>query len=183
MNDVLQRIVFTGGPGSGKSTIIHELACMGYAVSRESGREIIRQQTAIEGDGVPWRNPQLYAELMLAQDMRSYQQQNEGGLLFYDRGIPDIIGYLKTIGEDVPEHFYRAAKLYRYHHKVFVFPPWPEIYAQDRERKQPFDEALRTYEAMVSVYCGEGYEVVTVPKAPVAQRGAFVLSSLTDASG
>ena len=182
-DEMLQRIVFTGGPGSGKSTLIRELIGMGYAVSPESGRAIMQQQMAIEGHGLPGKNLLLYAELMLARDMQSYlYPQTDSGPVFYDRGIPDTIGYLRTIGEEVAAHFFQAVRLYRYHRKVFLFPPWVEIYAQDSERKQPFEEAVRTCDAMESVYADAGYEVVEVPKAPVMQRVAFVLSELARTS-
>src|SRR3546814_5798648 len=40
-------------------------------------------------------------------------------------------------------------------------PPWREIFAADAERKQDFAEAQATYQAMVAVYYGLGYELVT----------------------
>src|SRR3546814_6104687 len=42
-------------------------------------------------------------------------------------------------------------------------PPWREIFAADAERKQDFAEAHATYQAMVAVYSGLGYELVTLP--------------------
>lgn len=44
-------------------------------------------------------------------------------------------------------------------------PPWPEIYEQDSERKQSYDEAERTYESMVATYTVYGYELVHLPLA------------------
>src|SRR3546814_4671422 len=49
-------------------------------------------------------------------------------------------------------------------------PPWREIFAADAERKQDFAEAQATYQAMVAVYSGLGYELVTLPLASVAER-------------
>jgi predicted ATPase len=71
----------------------------------------------------------------------------------------------------------RAADLFRYHRHVFIAPPWPEIFAQDRERKQTLEEAERTYAAMVDVYTELGYELVELPRAPVAARLDFILGS------
>src|SRR3546814_13734410 len=39
-------------------------------------------------------------------------------------------------------------------------PTWREIFAADAERKQDFAEAQATYQAMVAVYSGLGYELV-----------------------
>src|SRR3546814_14090509 len=46
--------VITGGPGSGKSTIIKALAVEGFDHMSDSGRAIIRDQAAIGGGDLPW---------------------------------------------------------------------------------------------------------------------------------
>src|SRR6476646_4988836 len=57
--------VITGGPGSGKTALIEALRSRGYACSNEAGRVIIQDQVAIDGRALPWRDPLLFAELML----------------------------------------------------------------------------------------------------------------------
>ena len=47
--------VVTGGPGSGKSTVIDALGRAGYARTIEAGRAIIEDQVAIDGPALPWR--------------------------------------------------------------------------------------------------------------------------------
>lgn len=46
--------VITGGPGSGKSTLIDELAKHGIRGMPEAGRSIIQDQVAIGGEALPW---------------------------------------------------------------------------------------------------------------------------------
>ena len=46
--------VLTGGPGSGKTTLIQALAKRGFATAPEAGRGIIRDQQAIGGAALPW---------------------------------------------------------------------------------------------------------------------------------
>jgi predicted ATPase len=60
------------------------------------------------------------------------------GLAFFDRGVPDVAGYLRLTGLPVPAHVEKAVEIYRYNRKVFIAPPWPKIFTQDRERKQDF---------------------------------------------
>lgn len=172
-------IVFTGGPGSGKSTLLDALAAQGVAVVPEAGRAIIRDQVAIGGPGLPWADRAAFAELMLAWEMRSWREAERcAGPVLFDRGVPDVIGYLELCGLAVPAHAVRAAELCRYSVRVFIAPPWPEIYAQDGERKQSLDEAARTYDAMVSVYGRLGYELVALPCVSVEERVSFVRASL-----
>lgn len=176
--------VLTGGPGSGKSTLIDALERAGYARSVETGRGIIQEQTAIEGRALPWRDPVLFAEMMLSWELRSYRMATErGGLVFFDRGIPDVAGYLRLLYVPVPEHVHKAAQTFRYNRHAFIAPPWPEIYTQDSERKQTLDEAVRTYEAMVETYTRYGYELITIPRAPIEERARFVIENATKTSG
>jgi predicted ATPase len=171
--------VLTGGPGSGKTTLVKALDQAGYAISTEAGRAIIQDQEAVGGRALPWRDVAAFAEMMLCWEMRSYRlAQVQAGAVFFDRGIPDVIGYLRLVGLPVPAHMERAAEVFRYSQKVLILPPWPEIYEQDRERRQTPEEAERTYEAMVMTYRGYGYELLTVPLGPVDERLEFVIKNI-----
>lgn len=69
----------------------------------------------------------------------------------------------------------QATETFRYNRTVFVAPPWREIFQQDRERKQKFDEAVRTFEVMVETYTALGYKLVELPRVSVEGRVSFVL--------
>ena len=170
------RIVATGGPGAGKTTLLDALAAAGHACSAEAGRGIIRDQAALGGPGLPWRDRELFAELMLCWEMRSHRMAT--GITFFDRGLPDIIGYLRVEGLAVPAHVHAAAREFRYAARVFLAPPWPAIYRTDEERKQPAELAERTCEAVADAYAEHGYELVELPRLPVAERARFVLDSV-----
>lgn len=170
--------VLTGGPGSGKTTLISAMGKAGFHSTAEAGRAIIRNHAAIGGPALPWNDPALFAELMLSWEMRSHALASaQAGPVFFDRGIPDIAGYLHVSGLPIPDHVEAAARAMRYNRKVFILPPWKEIFGKDSERKQDFPEAVRTHEAMVKVYTAFGYELVTVPCLPAAERRRFVLAA------
>jgi predicted ATPase len=65
--------------------------------------------------------------------------------------------------------------LYR---RIFILPPWKEIYVTDEERKQSWEEALNTYDAMRKVYDRYGYDVLEVPKEDVEKRVEFILRNI-----
>lgn len=174
--------VLTGGPGSGKSTLIDALHKAGFARSIEAGRAIIQDQMAIGGHALPWADRTQFAELMLSWELRSYHMaENSTAAVFFDRGIPDVVGYLRLSNLPVPDHIHKAAEIFRYNHRVFIAPPWPEIFQTDRERKQDFDEAIRTYDAMVSTYRDYDYDLVELPRASVGERLRFVCESVAAA--
>lgn len=112
MNDFHENFfVITGAPGSGKTTLLHSLEDRHFAVMAEAGRSIILDQTAIGGNALPWEDKRAYAELMLNWDIRSYREAPERNRpVLFDRGIPDIIGYLEFNNIPVPAHLTNAAK-------------------------------------------------------------------------
>jgi predicted ATPase len=171
--------VITGGPGSGKTTLIEALATKGLARSIEAGRAIIRDQVNIGGNGLPWADRGAFAELMFNREMQSYDWgRSIKGPVIFDRGIPDVIGYLTLVKLPVPEYMDSAARQFRYHRNVFIAPPWPEIFGQDTERKQTFEEARATYDVMVEIYATYGYSLIPLPLVSVEERVEFVTKEI-----
>ncbi|WP_265838705.1 AAA family ATPase [Roseomonas mucosa] len=169
--------VITGGPGSGKSSLIEALAARGYAHMPEAGRAIIQDQTEIGGDALPWADRERFAELMLGWELRSYRDAaTSQGPVIFDRGIPDVIGYLRLCQLPVPTPTMRAAELRRYARRVFIAPYWPEIFTNDAERKQSSEEASATFNAMKTTYTMLDYELVELPKISIEERADFVCS-------
>ncbi|MBX3577867.1 MAG: AAA family ATPase [Rhizobiaceae bacterium] len=171
--------VVTGGPGAGKTTLLAAAARAGYATVAESGRAILRFQEAIGGRALHHVDSATYAELMLDRDMQNHQAHAATGrVTLFDRGVADLVGYTRLVGIEDSEHFHRAAEIFRYNRKVFVAPPWRDIYVQDAERRQEWAEAVHTYECIVDAYDGLGYELVELPLVPVADRLAFLADEI-----
>jgi len=159
----------------GKTSLIDALAAGGVRHMPEAGRSIIQDQVDIGGTALPWDDREAFAALMLAWEMRSYRQAvNAPGPIIFDRGIPDVVGYLRLCGLPVPAPALRAAEQRRYARKVFIAPPWPAIFKQDAERKQTLAEAEATHHAMIDAYSSVGYELVPLPLSSVADRVMFV---------
>lgn len=135
----------------------------------------------VGGTCLPWADREGFAALMLAWEMRSYQAASALSVpVIFDRGIPDVIGYLRLCGLPVPNAAIRAAKLRRYAKCVFIAPTWPEIFTQDAERKQNLVEAHATYDAMAEVYSRLGYDLVPLHLVTVAERVQFIQSQIAN---
>ncbi|MFN1516855.1 AAA family ATPase [Vibrio owensii] len=174
-------IVFTGGPSAGKTSVIKKLMELGYICAPEVGRKVIKQQVALDGDALPWKDKIAFRDEMVSEEKKhhqSYEELNE--LVFFDRCIVDSYGYSQLENLPIPQALMDACQRIRYANPVFMFPPWEAIFANDEERKQDFAEAVRTYQAMVAAYQQYGYELIEVPTMSIEQRMDFILERLKD---
>ena len=147
----------------------------------EAGRAIIQDQISIDGSALPWKDRVAFAELMLNWELRSYREAAEvSGAVFFDRGIPDVIGYLSLCGLDIPLPVRKAAEKFRYNKQVFLAPPWQEIFHEDAERKQSWVEAEATFEAMLSTYKAMNYEIILLPLSSIEERADFIAEHIIE---
>jgi predicted ATPase len=171
-------LVITGPPGSGKTPIVGELVASGFTGVAEAAREVIAEQRALGGDGVYDRNPQLFLNLMLSRAVADFRHMRDApGPVFFDRGIPDLIGYAELFELDASDAA-KAAAAHRYDDPVFVLPSWPEIYVTDSERRMTFEAAQAFGDRVRSIYVELGYSVVDVPRDTVVARARFILHTL-----
>lgn len=174
-----QCYVITGASGAGKSTLIAALCELGYSTVPEAALAILREQLECDGRVLPWVDRLAFTEEVLARNIEAHQAaQSLKAPVFFDRGIPECLAWLRLAGAAIEPRHMEAAALYRYASKVFVAEPWPEIYVCDDERRASFERAARSYEPTVTAYLDAGYEICVVPKVSVQERVAFVLAQV-----
>ncbi len=178
MNSTKNLFVITGAPGSGKTPIVRELMALGFKGVDEPAREVLAQQRAIGGGGVYDRDRRLFCDLMLSRAIADFDRM--GGAqtpVFFDRGIPDQIGYAELFGLDT-SMAESAAAGHRYNDVVFALPSWPEIYVTDSERTMTFESAQAFGERVRNVYEDLGYTVVVVPRDTIGARARFIVETV-----
>lgn len=171
--------VITGGPGVGKTTLLSALKNKGFLVVPEDARRIIKEQMQINGESLPWKNKTLYAELMFEASLNTYQKivnETYAKTVFFDRGILDTICYRNMENMPVSEELNKLVNSQPYNRKVFILPPWEDIYQTDNERKQTWKEAVYTFDKMKQTYLEYGYDAIEVPKKSIEHRCEFVIS-------
>jgi predicted ATPase len=173
----MPRYVITGGPGAGKTSLLTELEQRNYSCSREVSRQLIMEAIATGSRCLPWIDLPCFAERVFDRMVASYEAVAEDEITFFDRGLPDIIAYLRVAGLAPAERSEQALR-YPYARTVFLLPPWKEIYIRDEARWQTFEEARIIYRHIAEVYRSSGYEVRELPKCPVEQRADIILKML-----
>jgi predicted ATPase len=171
-------IAISGAPGAGKTTLLDILQSRGYAYVPEVARHIIQQQVQSGGSALPWQDTTAYINLMLKDSIASFlQHQHAQQPTFFDRGLPDTLGYAHIIQLPDERAIEEACARHRYA-KVFLAPPWRDIYTTDTERKQTFDEALTSFEQAKHAYTRCGYDPILLPLTTPSDRADFVESHL-----
>ena len=176
-----QLIVFIGGPGTGKTTLIEELLAQGYCCYPEISRQVTLEARKQGIEQLFLEKPLLFSELLLEGRINQYKTalQEKHEWVFIDRGIPDVLAYMHYIGDSYPTHFDAACKAHTYT-KIFILPPWEEIYESDEARYESFEQAALIHEHLVETYQQYGYTLIEVPKVSLPDRIAFVLQTLLE---
>lgn len=172
----MKRIVLTGGPGAGKSTVLDVLRISGYAIGGDAARSIIRQRKAAGLSPRP--EPSVFAEQVLAREIATYDSKNNSensGAMFFERGILDVAGTLQGLGLLDEQALEKMVAQYRYDY-VFLFPPWQDIYQMDEERDHTFEHAVKVHGSIRKWYFKLGYSIIEVPFDTPHARAEFILA-------
>lgn len=172
-------IVITGGPGTGKTTLINELSAQGHFCFPEISREISIEAKKKGTNYLFIEKPLLFSQFLLEGREKQYKNAllTLNDVVFLDRGIPDILAYMDFIDQKYTEEFIESAKVNRYS-KVYILPPWKEIYTTDDVRYENFHESEIIHNHIVNTYKSLGYEPMEIPKGSIETRILYILNSL-----
>lgn len=168
-------IVIIGGPGTGKTTLIEALAAKGYRCYPEISRSVTLEARKNGIEQLFLENPLLFSELLLEGRKKQFLDacDDPAETVFIDRGLPDVLAYMHYIGDSYPAHFDETCRNYVYT-RIFVLPPWEEIYISDEARYENFEQAKHIYDHLLETYGKYGYAMTEVPKDTIGGRVAFI---------
>lgn len=171
------RIVVTGGPGGGKTTLLSALAKRGYDVVPESARSIIKERLAAGLSPRP--APTCFGLEILRSDIQKYRAAIAfDHSVFFDRGVLDALYMLDAERALTVSEIAQYVHQFPYNKVVFLLPPWEQIYGTDSERDQSFEESIAVFEGMKKWYSQWNYEILEVPRTNINERVSFILQSL-----
>lgn len=174
-----KKIVITGGPSTGKTSIINKIDKKGYSCLHEISRTITLEARNQGIDQLFVSDPLLFSQKLLEGRIQQFHQADKINTttVFLDRGIPDIVAYMKCVAQSYASNFSEACENHRYD-QVFLLPPWKEIHTTDNERYEGFDEAVKIHRFLKDTYTNFGYKLTTVPIGTVDERTKFILNHI-----
>ena len=173
------KYVITGGPGTGKTTLIQELEKRNYKCTPEISRQVtlIARKKGI--DYLFLKDPLLFSKLLLEGREKQYLEavNSDAPIVFFDRGIPDVHAYLNHFKTAYPDVYLKKSSLYRYD-GIFILPPWKDIYKNDQERFETYQSSVSIYTHLKEAYSMLDYDIIEVPYGKVQERTDFILDYL-----
>jgi len=171
-----KKIVITGGPGTGKSSIINELLKRGYTCLEEISRQVIIDARKDGIDQLFLKDPLMFSKLLLKGRKQQYDEaeKHDSDIVFIDRGIPDVLAYMDFINDKYPDEFIETCKNNVYNY-VFILSPWQEIFTGDNERYENFDQAVTIHQHLLDTYEKYEYNLIDVPFDTVEKRADYIL--------
>ncbi|CAM1343183.1 AAA family ATPase [Tenacibaculum amylolyticum] len=173
----MKRYIITGAPSTGKTTLINALEQNGHIVFEEVSRKVIRVQQQTNGNKTPWEDVTGFTKLVYQQTLKNLETPIKQHA-FVDRGLADNIAYLQLKQQPIANCFLQFNYQKPYHNTVFFCPLWKEIYIQDPQRLQSFEEVQQLERLLLNTYKELGFTIVFVPKTTVEQRLDFITTTL-----
>ncbi len=172
--------VLTGAPGAGKTTLLDAATAAGYRTSPEVARQLLQSPG---GMALRETDPLGFAEAMIVAHAREFERHAGADRpVLFDRGFPDVVGFLDVSGLAVPRAIDLACRTLRYTGPVLRAPAWATIYAQDAERIQNWEQAVASDHAVTAAWRRYGYVVTDLPLIGVEERMDFLKSKLQPAA-
>jgi len=182
MPDPSRLVVVTGGPYSGKTTLVQALAARGHVTVPEAAIDVIEtlnEQMGVEGQRA-WRrsHPLEFQQMVFELQVRREEALGpREGTVFLDRGIADGIAYCTYTGIDPPGRFRRRAVASGYGH-AFVLETLEGFETRrGTGRMSRREDSLRIGRLIADAYRSIGVDVTLVGRRTVEERLDLVLGA------
>lgn len=163
--------VLTGGPGTGKSSIILALEQLGEYVMREAAGDYIKLRQA-HGQKTPWTEPDFQDRILDLQLQREARIPKDAKRAFLDRGIHDGLAYAQK-GTQTYDRILTEAQKARYD-TVFLIGMLDSTETTET-RRECHEEAALLGQQLAHIYQEHGYEMIALKAGTLQERVARIL--------
>ena len=171
--------VISGGPCSGKTSVIMELKKRGKMVLEEPARFIAENDKRFAGKSIKNINHFEFHNAILDFQVKQMNElELKKGVFFLDRGFVDTLAYASFHGLKIPKEKLKYIKSFKYE-KIFILSSL-DFYEQDKLRKETKKEQEEIYREIVK-FCKElKYNFIIVPFMSIKERADFILKNVFD---
>ncbi|MGM5488830.1 MAG: AAA family ATPase [Nanobdellota archaeon] len=176
----MQRYVLTGGPGSGKSSIIVGLEMQGEYVVPEAAEDYILYRQS-QGCHEPWLEEGFQDRILELQIQREARVPKEAERVFIDRGLPDGRAYYMQ-NKTEPS----ALMIQTMHQGLFCNNRYQGVFLVENhgsckstdKRRENLKEALELEGLLETVYTAMDYRPIHVKPGPLDERISTIMETV-----
>ena len=169
------KIVISGGPGGGKTTIINSLKNLGYFCYDEISRDLIKKGKKNDDQNLFIENPLKFSKILWKKREDQYKNsliQKKYDKVFFDRSLLDITSYLEFIGK---RNLNFEKKITNFNYDlVFLIKPIKKFYKKDFSRFEDFNESLKIHGILKKNY-QKHFKTIKVPYKKLSKRLNFII--------
>lgn len=163
--------ILTGGPRTGKTTVLREIAARGYKTTPEAARVHINNMKSKGYSKEEIFDDSSYQYNVIEVDRRIENNLDEDKLAFRDRSILDNVAYGREFeGKDRPHLVNECRGRFD---NVFVLEPLE--YEKDGVRREDREEAQMMHQKLIDTYKEAGYDPIKIPVEPVRKRADKII--------
>ena len=168
--------VITGGPSTGKTTVINLLTEKGYKTTIEHARHYIDTMKE-EGRTVEEirTNKRKFQLGVLDMQIEQEAELSPSDTVFLDRAIPDAMAYYRFLKLEYDKILLDAMKEVAYK-KIFILDRLP--FVNDYARTEDEQAQKLIHQLIIEVYQSLEFPVVFVPVISPDERVEFILKNL-----
>jgi predicted ATPase len=167
--------ILTGAPGAGKTVLLRGLERAGLAVVEEAATDVIAWAQAA-GDDTPWERPDFTETILALQQQRA--RNAPAGPVVFDRSPVCTLALARALGHEPSPALLSAAEATREAYAKVFFVEGLDFIVGTAARRISLDDARRFGDLHREVYAEFGFELISVPPAPPAERVSAVLAAI-----
>ncbi len=178
MNQI-KKIILTGSPGTGKTSIINNLKKLGFTCYDEVwNKDYENPSKKNNSNSIIEFSKYLFEKRKIQFECDTPSNEIKKKYIFYDRSLVDVVSYLKRYNKKIPINWMKYIEEKKYYNNVFYCPLWEDIYVNTERRKEDYDETIKIDNVMREFYEKLGYNIKELPRESVLNRIDFIFKNL-----
>lgn len=149
-----KKIVFSGGPNVGKTSILQDLKKRGCQVRNEVFTKLFSEMQKENRLDNLFKNKEALINRLIALQIEeeNFHNINDQKYVFFDRGIIDICCFAKEIEYNLTQQELLITENIHYDLCFIPEPLDKQFYEQNSVRRQTFEESLERHKQCINIY-------------------------------